>query len=253
MSVQGDNLKIPIEIKSDDLNEIRALITEITNAEIDLKSIKPRKGKGKGDDSSRSAFTQQDDTQGGGIFGGQDKEALPTQGRDKSSKTPIQKENQFAKMQKDVAETQQKLGLGDQAQSGIGAVTMAAGMGQMVSRGGTGILGALSGFAGKAFLPLAIVSQVIAIAQGVLKSLLAPGGLMDRRFRREAKMESANFTNLKEKAEFTNGRRVIRVTTIGGQRGTGSQSRSNLDYIKNGVDVYDINGVFNKAIGVGSI
>ena len=66
-------------------------------------------------------------------------------------------------------------------------------------------------------------------------------------------MESTNLTNLKEKAEFSNGRRVIRVTTIGGQRGTGSQSRSNLDYIKNGVDVYDINGVFNKAIGAGSI
>jgi len=253
MSVQGDNLKIPIEIKTDDLNEIRKLINEITEAETDLKSIKPRKGKGKGDDSSRSAFTQQDDTKGGGIFGGQDKEALPTQGRDKSSKTPIQKENQFAKMQQDVAAQGEKLSGMDKLKGGVGTASQTIGFASLLGQGGGAIAGRLGAMASKAFLPLALVTTVIEIASGVLKAMLAPGGILDRRFRREAKMESTNLSSLKEKAEFTNGRRIIRVTTIGGQRGTGSQSRSNLDYIKNGVDVYDINGVLNKGIGAGTI
>ena len=252
MSVQGDNLKIPIEIKTDDLNEIRSLINDITNAETDLKSIKPRKGKGRGDDSSRSAFTQSDDDQGG-IFGGQSGKAMPTQGRDKSSKTPVQKENQFAKMQQDVAEQGKKLNGLDGLQGGLGQASMATGMAQMVGQGGNKLLGGLGIMATKAFLPIAIASQIVGMVNVFLQAALAPGGKWDRRFRRNMKMESTNFSSLKEKAEFSNGRRVIRVTTIGGQRGTSSQARSNLDYIKNGVDVYDINGVFNKNIGAGSI
>jgi len=158
-------------------------------------------------------------------------------------------------MQQDVAETQKKLGLGEQAQSGIGTATMMAGMGQMIGgpNGGVGALGAVAGMATKAFLPLAIVSQIISLAQTVLDSMLKPGGILDRRFRREARMESANLTNLKDKQEYSYGKRVVRVTTIGSQRGTNSQSRSNLDYIKNGVDIYDIHGVFNKGIGAGTI
>ena len=74
-----------------------------------------------------------------------------------------------------------------------------------------------------------------------------------RRFRRDSKKESANLSSLQEKAEFTQGERIIRVTTIGGQRGTQSQQRSNLDYIRNGVDVFDIHGVLNKGIGAGTI
>jgi len=253
MSVQGDNLKIPIEIKTEDLNEIRKLINEITEAETDLKSIKPRKGRGKGDDSSRSAFTQQEDAQGG-IFGGQTGEALPTQGRDKSSKTPVQKENQFAKMQQDVADQGQKLSGLENIKGGIGSASQTIGFASLIGQGnGAGIASKLGSIASKAFLPLALITSVVEIANTVLQAALAPGGKLDRRFRREAKMESANLTNLKEKAEFTNGRRIIRVTTIGGQRGTGSQARSNLDYIKNGVDVYDINGVLNKGIGAGTI
>ena len=56
-----------------------------------------------------------------------------------------------------------------------------------------------------------------------------------------------------DKQEITFGRRVVRVTTIDSQRGTSSQVRSNLDYVKTGVEVFDINGTFNKGMGVGTI
>ena len=111
MSSNGeDKLKIPIEIKTEDLDEIRELINEITQAENDLRSLKatPRKGKGAGDQSSRSAFTSPEEKEGG-IFGGQEGDgALPIQGRDKKSRTPMQRESEFAKLKNQVQEVEKK-------------------------------------------------------------------------------------------------------------------------------------------------
>ena len=104
MSVSDDKLKIPIEIKTDDLDEIRKLINEITQAESDLHTIKatPRRGKGTGDTTSKSAFTRPDEDLGG-IFGQREGDVLPQKGRDRVSKAPIHKENQCKKLQDDVA------------------------------------------------------------------------------------------------------------------------------------------------------
>jgi hypothetical protein len=240
MSVQGDNLKIPIEIKTDDLNEIRKLINDITNAEGDLKTLRPRKGRGNGDDSSRSAFgdnknsafSKSDDNRGG-IFGGQQGDALPTQGRDKDSKTPVQKENQFAKLQKDVAQQEAKISGLSNITSGLnagfqGAVNLATSNSK-----GELILGKLGGLASKAFLPLTIITTIVGLVQSVLDAALAPGGPLDRRFRRQIDKESANTISLEKKNEINQGFKIIRTQThpsIRGESGTSSSARVNQIY-----------------------
>jgi len=257
-SKEGDALKIPIEIKSDDLDEIRQLINDLAQAESDLRSLKasPRKGKGKGDDTSRSAFAEPEEKTGG-MFGGQADKALPDKpGKDKTSKTPVQRENEFAKLRNQVNEQEARIGggVGTAIQGGLGLATQGAGVGAILGKGGAkSALSSITSISSKAFLPLAIITTIIGLAENVLKDLLRDGGIMDRRFRRNARGESSNLSSLAEKAEFVQGERIIRVTTIGGQRGTQSQQRSNLDYIRNGVDVYDIHGVLHKGIGAGTI
>ena len=241
MSVQGDNLKIPIEIKTDDLNEIRKLINDITNAEGDLKTLRPRKGRGNGDDSSRSAFgdnknsafSKSDDNRGG-IFGGQQDDALPTQGRDKSSKTPVQKENQFAKLQQDVAQQEQRIsGLGS-VQGGVNKMfAVGADLATSNSKGQFLLGKAIGGLASKAFLPLTIITSIISVAQAVIDAALAPGGPLDRRFRRVISTESANTISLEKKNEINQGFKIIRTQThpsIRGESGTSSSARVNQIY-----------------------
>jgi len=255
-SVDSDTLKIPIEIKTDDLNEIRKLIEDITNAENDVKTLKPRRGK---DDSSRSAFGNRESAfatdDRGGIFGGQQGSALPTQGRDKDSRTPVQKESEFAKLKNQVQEQESRGNMAGQAiQGGLGQAAQGLGFAQFLGGAkATGVISKIAGLASKSFLPLAIITTITGIISSSLDAMLAPSGKFDRRFRRNFGKESLRLSSLKEKAEITFGRRIVRITTIGNQRGTDSQVRSNLDYVKNGVNIFDVNGVFNKGIGAGII
>lgn len=248
MSVQGDNLKIPIEIKTDDLNEIRKLINDITEAEIDLKSIKPRRGRGKGDDSSRSAFAQDDDDRGG-IFGGQQGYALPTQGRDKTSKTPVQKENQFAKLQQDVAQQEQKISGLSAVQGGLGGLQQGIGYASLLGgpSGGTKTLGAITKLAGAAFLPLTVVTTIIGIANTLIKSALAPGGPFDIRFKRNLSTEISSATEREDKHKIQQSLKYIRITSYGGQR---AQAYSgNGEAFKAGIPMHDI-GLESRAKGL---
>jgi hypothetical protein len=251
----GDSLRIPIEIKTEDLDEIRQLINDITKAQSDLHSLKavPQKGRGTGDNSSRSAFTPSQDSRDGGIFNQRDSPTLPTQGRDKTSKTPVQKENEFAKLQNQVKEQEARSGATAVITSGLGMAQQGAVNLATSGKNGKFVLGSLGKMASKSFLPLALIATITEIATGVMDAMIAPGGMFDRRFRRNFKVESLNLSSLKEKAEITFGRRIVRVTTISSQRGGTSQVRSNLDYVKNGVDTFDINGTFNKGIGAGII
>jgi len=252
-----DALRIPIEIKTDDLEEIKELINEITDAEEGVQTLKPRRGKGTGDTSSRSAFTPSSE-ESGGIFGQMGGQAMPTKGRDTKSRTPFQRENEFSKLRDQVQQQEQKIGATQKAQQGLGMVTQGMDYASTMTRiGGGGAMGKLTsiigGIAGKAVVPLAMIGQITGIVMSMLDAALAPGGPWDRRFRRDYSKESLRLDSLADKQEITFGRRVVRVTTIDSQRGTSSQVRSNLDYVKTGVEVFDINGTFNKGMGVGTI
>ena len=252
-----DALRIPIEIKTDDLEEIRELINEITDAEEGVQTLKPRRGKGTGDTSSRSAFTPSSE-ESGGIFGQMGGQAMPTKGRDTKSKTPFQRENEFSKLKDQVQQQEQKLGANQKAMMGLSGAAQSFDYVSTLRRfGGKGAmsstLGAIGAIAGKAVMPLVMIGQITGIVMSMLDAALAPGGPLDRRFRRNYSKESLRLDSLADKHEITFGRRVVRVTTIDSQRGTSSQVRSNLDYVKTGVEVFDINGTFNKGMGVGTI
>ena len=245
-SKKGDALKIPIEIKTDDLDEIRELINDLAEAESDVRSIRPRKGRGTGDTSSRSAFTPASE-ESGGILGTMGGDALPTRGRDRTSKTPFQRENEFSKLKDQVQQQEQKIGMAQKTQQGLGVATQGIGFAQML--GGpnmAGKLGFIANIANKAFLPLAIVTTIIEIASGILNEALKPGGPLDRRFKRIIGDEIAATTDLEFKEEVNQGFKVIRISTQPSLRGEDGVT-SNLQ--KKTV-MYDL-GTTRSMVGLG--
>jgi len=242
LSSSDDTLKIPIEIKTEDLDEIRELINEISKAEADLHTLKatPRKGKGTGDDSSRSAFTPNNDLvedERGGIFNNRGGGALPSKGRDTKSATPHQRENEFAKLQEQVKEQGHLIGIGEQVQSGLGTATQAAGFASLLGSGGIG--GAIKNVAGKAFLPIAIVTIITDLITKGLDAWFGDGGPGDRRFRRRIKEEIASASERTLKAEIAQSLKVIRMTSYAGFRGTAFSG--NAEANRAGNPIYDSN------------
>ena len=79
MSASDDIIRIPIEIKTQDIEEIQTLLNEINEAESNLKGLRPRKGKAK-DSTSRSPVIREEPFSGG-IFRQTAEEALPKIGR----------------------------------------------------------------------------------------------------------------------------------------------------------------------------
>ena len=245
-----DSLKVPIEIKTEDLDEIRKLINDISQAENDLRSLKatPRKGRGKGDDSSRSAFAQPEEVdERGGIFGAREGPATPTTAKDKKSKTPFQRESEFAKLKNQVQEQEEKTaGLGQTVQGGLGAATQGIGFAQLIAgpNPGKAGLGAVAGIAGKAFLPLAIATTIVEMVKGIIDNMLGPGGLLDRRFKRVVSQEIASSVSLEKKAKINQGFLVVRTQVqpnLRGEAGTGSSLRN--------LQVYDL-GTSNSMAGL---
>ena len=97
MSERGgdDAVRVPIKIKTEDLEEIQQLIQELTEAEENIRKAKteekgalPRRGKAQPDEVSKSPLQAADMDERGGIFGGTMEEAMPQKYKDKSSKTP---------------------------------------------------------------------------------------------------------------------------------------------------------------------
>lgn len=250
MSSNSDTLKIPIEIKTEDLDEIRALINDISKAEADVKSLKstPRRGKGTGDTSSKSAFTSPE-PRDGGIFGSTSGQALPQQqGGDKTSKTPHQRESEFAKLKNQVNEVEKKqVGGLDALQGSVSGATQGIGFASLLGQGGGAIGKSIGKLASKAFLPLAIATTVIELVKSVLDAALAPGGPLDRRFRRTITEEVANATSLERKQELNQGFKVTRTSLYPSGRG----SAGTFSNIRGGVPrpIYDV-GLASGAMGI---
>ena len=229
-----DALRIPIEIKTDDLEEITKLINDLSDAESDIRSVTPRSGRGRGDTSSRSAFTPSSE-ESGGIFGQTGGEALPTQGRDKKSRTPFQRENEFSKLKNQVENVEQHQT--DIMKGALGTATQATGFAQLL--GGGGVIGKIKGIATKAFLPLAIVTAVTELVTSTVGALISPGAPFDIRFKRVISDEIASATEREEKAEIRQGLRTIRISPIAGFRGGGANISG--EQFKKGLPIYDQN------------
>ena len=243
MSERGgdDAVRVPIEIKTEDLEEIQQLIQELTEAEEEIRKAKteekgalPRKGRAR-DGESKAPYEAADMDERGGIFGGTMEEATPQKYKDKSSKTPHQKESAWDDMQKQVQQNQvavqEQANIMQSVQSGLGGVTQGVGMAQWL---GAGTLGkGLMGMASKAFLPLAIITSAVQVGMFFLQEALKPGGPLDRRFRRRAQDEVANTLELEKKAEINQGFKVVRVSSqplIRGEAGTTSSLQDPIIY-----------------------
>jgi hypothetical protein len=237
-SDSGDALHIPIEIKTEDLQEIRELLNQLDNAQGDIRSITPGRGRN-GDTSSRSAFARTDD-EAGGIFGGMGGEALPMKGRDRTSKSPFQRENEFSKLKNQVQDQEKRIGIGQQAQQGLGMLTQGADYARILGKPKVDNLVSTFGkIAGSAVVPLAIISTIAGMISQALSMAFAPGGIWDVRFKRVLKNEIASTMSRTEKAQIAQGLKIIRMTSYAGYRGVASSVSG--EGAKSGIPVYDIN------------
>lgn len=264
----SDALRIPIEIKTEDIQELQGLLQEINEAESTVRELKPLRGKSKSG-ISRSAIGGGNNDSFGIFAANMSQEAVPAKTRDKTSRQAFQRENQFEKLQEQVGNLQNsQIGLDSTLNSlmnGVFGISI-GGQGLTTSQkiksgiGGTAKISSvlsggnlLVGLAAKLALPIGAALIAVGFVENVIKELTRPGGVFDTRFKRDYAKESTRLSSLQEKAEISAGRRVLRVSTTASLRGESSQVRSNYDIIKKGVRIYDLNGQMAKGIGLGTI
>jgi len=273
----GDNVvRRTIEISSKDDKQIRELLQEIAEARSAVREIdasKPRRTKTP-ETGSAPIRTEAFESRGG-IFGGET--GKEEKFRDRSSRAAVQKENQFTKMRDQVQEMQQEQGnmmnslinLGftggvgagfsgnaqQKIQAGSAAVKSTARGGFLGGMAGIGSgIGGLKGMMAMGGIYGMIALAAIEVGQSVIQMMVAPGGLLDVRFKRDISKEEVKMFDLREKEEISQGRRIIRVTTSSGLRGVSDQVRSNLDYYKQGKRIFDLDGtLLSQNTGVGNV
>lgn len=209
----ADVLRIPIEIKTEESKEIKEIIDKLSKQKTLPKGNKK-------DSTSRAAFTNPADDRGGIFAQSQGGTAFI---RDKKSRTPYQRENEFSKLREQVATMETKqVSYMNRVNTGVGKGT---GIFKMLSGGG--IMNFAKGAAMKAFLPLAIVSTITEVATGIIKQLQAVGGPWDIRFKRNIAKEVASTFSRQEKANIAAGVTKIRMTSFAGFRGAASSANQN--------------------------
>ena len=227
MSSREDNsdpIKLPLEYTTEAEQTVQDILQQTIEAQENIRELEakkqtlPKRGRGTGDTTSASAFAREDDkSEFGGIFATAT-EDIGLRGRDKTSKQPLQKENEFTKLRDQVQGMEQKMSMGEQVQGGLGQLSGAVGMAGLAGGAG-GVLGKLGSMATKAFIPLAIVTTIVEVAVSIFQEMLKPGGPLDRRFKRVIGDEIAATTSLQEKEEINQGFKVIRISTQPGLRG----------------------------------
>ena len=114
-----DAVRVPIEIKTEDLSELQQLIQELTEAEEASRTARasgaalPSKGTAGpqtfGGQAKRTAREAAAGEGAGGIFAGmRDKATLPTTFRDRSGRQAMQRQNQFSALQDQVKQMQEE-------------------------------------------------------------------------------------------------------------------------------------------------
>lgn len=238
---QDDAIRIDIEVSTQSVKEIQDILKEIRAGEERLQRIRtettterlrkrkssiPEIGGAPGD-------IGRVEIESGGIFGGQEPgEALPEKGRVSTFKEPIQRENRFKQLEQQVEEQRSLLA-------------------QLGGVGGTavGLIGSLKsgpvGFIEKIFKnPIGKAAIAAAVAQALIEQiaeiLQSPGNIFDRRYRRMIKDEATGLLSRADQAQLRQGFRTIRVTSRPGLRGGQGQTFSNLEALRRGIPLYDL-------------
>ena len=175
-----DAVRVPIEIKTEDLSELQQLIQELTEAEEASRTARasgaalPSKGSagaqsfaGQAGRSGRQAEAREG---AGGIFGGgrEGMQATPQTFRDRSGRQAMQRENQFSALQNQVQQMQE-----EQMEATVGMMDQLVGM-------GTAYVPFLGGTKAASFLQHKVKQQMQKRAQqnvGGAVGGLATGGL----------------------------------------------------------------------------
>jgi len=227
MSARGeDELRIPIEIKTEDIAELRDIIAGLKEAQQDARSAVPTTRAKAQTGEQRTATRTQPFEERGGIFGGEvgKQQAF----KDKTSKAATQRESAFSELKKQVGDIQDtqveglsafdaifggailSQGRGGQAMKGVGQA------GAAVRSGGMGMLGGLASRLIPVIIPLMLAFGFVTT---ITNELIKPGGVFDRRLRINVEDQFFKLADRKETAEFREGVRELRVTAVTGQRG----------------------------------
>ena len=218
----ADVLRIPIEIKTEESKEIKEIIDKLSKQKTLPKG-------NKNDSSSKSAFTNPADDRGGIFAQSRGNTAFI---RDKKSRTPYQRENEFSKLREQVSTMESKqLSMMNRVNTGVGKGAGMFGKASSLMGGGIGgAMGMAKGLA-KSILPIGIaitiIETVTTIVPAILKQLQAVGGPWDIRFRRNIETEVASSISRREKANISAGATKIRMTSFAGFRGAASSANAN--------------------------
>tara|TARA_R110002020_G_scaffold230341_3_gene441211 strand:- start:1770 stop:2597 length:828 start_codon:yes stop_codon:yes gene_type:complete len=272
-SNSNDKVRAPIEIETSDIEKLNELIQDVKEAQSAARELEPMRGRKALTDDRSAVRTEAFETRGG-IFGGET--GKEEKFRDKKSKSAFQRESEFGKM-KDQVENMQATqydligglvnlgflggiggigggGKGQMIQSGMAKASTGVKGGGMAMLGmGGGLMGGVRGLMLKGGIYGMIAMVALEIVTSTLQQFLAPGGALDRRFKRDIQFEEVKFTDLRQKEEISQGRRIIRVTTSVGLRGVTDQVRSNLDLYSSGKRIFDLDGtLMSKNTGWGN-
>jgi len=170
-----DAVRVPIEIKTEDLDELQRLIQELTEAEEAARTARALPSKGAagpqtfGGQARRSGREAEAREGAGGIFGGGGgMQATPQTFRDRSGRQAMQRENQFSALQDQVKQMQE-----EQMEQTMGMMDQLIGM-------GTAYIPFLGGTKAASFLQHKVRQQMQKRAQqnvGGAVGGLATGGL----------------------------------------------------------------------------
>jgi len=246
MSVRGeDELRIPIEIKTEDIKELRDIIQGLKEAQQDARSATPTTKARAEVGAQKGAVRTAPFEERGGIFGG----VAGGKGgtfRDKSSAAPIQRENEFKKLRNQVDALSETQGEGIQSMDLImgGAIARNFSAGRAAAAGGTvlkgGTVAASAGALGGIVTRMIPIIGPLLIAAGFIKTiidqLIKPGGPFDRRYRRVIRDEISSATERQEKAVIRQGLKILRITPYATFRGESTSIQGQK--VKEGNPIY---------------
>ena len=226
MSQRGeDELRIPIEIKTEDIAELREIIQNLKEAEQTARSAVPTTKAKAVAGEQRGAVRTQPFEERGGIFGGEAGKA--EQIRDKTSKQAFVREDAFSQLKEQVNAIQDTQIEGLSAIDAVfGGAILAQGAGGKAAAGiglaKGGIGGVIASVKGLAFklIPILIPAMLaFGLADTIKNELIREGGAFDRRLKILIEKQFFKLSNRKEIAELREGVREFRVTAVTGQRG----------------------------------
>ena len=235
----GESLRVPIEIKTEDIQELRDIIQELKEAEQTARSAVPTTKAKAARGESRGAVRADPFEVRGGIFGGETGKVPAL--REKTSRQAFQRESEFSKLRDQVSkigETQQQsLSAFDAILGGAfltgglgGAGKTAAGV---VGGGAAGVMGSMKGLMVR-LIPILIPAMLaFGLIQTIQNELLRPGGIFDRRLRINVEDQFFELSDRKEIAQLREGVRELRVTAVSSQRGPSPVSNVK-DFFKKG-------------------